>query len=201
MLDSLRNGNMTSLCKKAIKWFWLWPVLATVLGYTLAVFGIGGPDFIWPIASYAAPFVGFGILLMAIEKREQMRAFLCMFLVVGLVLNARGFYELAHWGAQGLLTTKIQTEGIPYILHGLPAFVPVFRWTIFTPYAFMTSVPILLPLLITPRCFALPIFWLWVVLSVLYVVLPSRTWKWMGASVHGWWKKLRRSEPQHPGDS
>lgn len=150
MLDSLRNGNMTSLCKKAIKWFWLWPVLATVLGYTLAVFGIGGPDFIWPIASYAAPFVGFGILLMAIEKREQMRPFLCMFLVVGLVLNARGFYELAHWGAQGLLTTKIQTEGIPYILHGLPAFVPVFRWTIFTPYAFMTSVPILLPLLITP---------------------------------------------------
>jgi hypothetical protein len=183
MPDSLRNGNMTSLCKKAIKWFWLWPVLATILGYTLAVFGIGGPDAIWFIAPYAAPFVGFGFLLMALEKRAQMRPFLCMFLVVGLVFNARGFYELACWVAQGLMTTKIQTEGIPGILRGLPAFVPVFRWTNFTPYALMTSVPILLLLLIIPHFLALPVYWLWVVLSILYVVLPSRAWKWMKAGV------------------
>jgi len=99
----------------------------------------------------------------------------------GLVLNARGFYELARWVAQGLMTTKIQTEGIPGILLGLPAFVPVFRWTIFTPYAFMTSVPILLLLLIIPHFLALPVFWLWVVLSALYVVLTSRAWKRMGS--------------------
>ncbi|MEN6387867.1 MAG: hypothetical protein ABFD13_03090 [Candidatus Cryosericum sp.] len=199
--DNPRSGSMTGRRKKAIKWFWLWPILATVLGYISAVFGIDGPDVIFFIAPYAAPFVGFGFLLMAVEKRAQMRPFLCMFLVVGLVLNARGFYELARWVAQGLMTTKIQTEGIPGILLGLPAFVPVFRWTIFTPYAFMTSVPILLLLLIIPHFLALPVFWLWTVLSVLYVVLTSRAWKRMGASVHEWWKKLRRSEPQHPGDS
>ncbi len=194
MPDSLRNGSMTNLCKKAIKWFWLWPVLATVLGYTLAVFGIGGPDVILFIAPYAAPFVGFGFLLMALEKRAQMRPFLCMFLVVGLVFNARGFYELARWVAQGLMTTKIQTEGIPGILLGLPAFVPVFRWTIFTPYAFMTSVPILLLLLIIPHFLALPVYWLWVVLSVLYVVLPSRAWKWMKAGVVRASAKFRRGK-------
>ena len=181
-LDSHRNSSMTSLCKKAIKWFWLWPVLATVLGYTLAVFGIGGPDAILFIAPYAAPFIGFGFLLMAVEKRAQMRPFLCMFLVVGLVLNARGFYELARWVAQGLMTTKIQTEGIPGILLRLPAFVPVFKWTIFTPYALMTSVPILLLLLIIPHFVALPVYWLWVVLSALYVVLPSRAWRLLKAA-------------------
>ncbi len=183
---------MTSLCKKAIRWFWLWPVLATVLGYTLAVFGIGGPDVILFIAPYVAPFVGFGFLLMAVEKRAQMHPFLCMFLVVGLVLNARGFYELARWVAQGLMSTKIQTEGIPGILLGLPAFVPVFRWTIFTPYALMTSVPILLLLLIIPPFLALPIYWLWVVLSILYVVLPARAWKWMGNALRRGWSVVRR---------
>ena len=141
---------------------------------------------------YGAPFVGFGFLLMAIEKREQMRPFLCMFLVVGLVFNARGFYDLAHWVAQGLMTTKIQTEGIPGILLGLPAFVPVFRWTVFTPYALMTSVPILLLLLIIPHFLALPVYWLWVVLSILYVVLPSRAWKWMGDALRRAWSAVRR---------
>ncbi len=191
MSDNPRNGSMTSLCKKAIKWFWLWPVLATVLGYISAMFGIGGPDAILFIAPYVAPFIGFGFLLMAIEKRAQMRPFLCMFLVVGLVLNARGFYELARWVAQGLMTTRIQTEGIPGILLGLPAFVPVFRWTIFTPYALMTSVPILLLLLIIPHFLALPVYWLWVVLSVLYVVLPSRAWMWMKGGAKLLWRRVR----------
>jgi len=174
---------MTSACRRAITWFWLWPAVATVLGYMLAMFGIGSPDIILAIAPYVAPFIGFGFLLMAIKKRAEMRPFLCMFLVVGLVFNARGFYELARWAAQGLMTTKIQTEGIAGILLGLPAFVPVLRWTIFTPYALMTSVPILLFLLIVPHFLALPVYWLWVVLSILYVVLPARAWKWVLA--HG----------------
>jgi hypothetical protein len=41
----------------------------------------------------------------------------------------------------------------------------------------------LLVLLIVPRFLALPVFWLWVVLSIMYVVLPPRAWGWMKAAV------------------
>jgi hypothetical protein len=54
------------------------------------------------------------------------------------------------------------------------------------PFASMTVLPFFLLMLITPSFLALPIFWLWVVLSVLYVVLPPRAWAGMrGAVVRG----------------
>ena len=55
----------------------------------------------------------------------------------------------------------------------------------------MTSVPILLLLLIIPHFLALPVYWLWVVLSALYVVLPSRAWKWTGHALQRAWSVIR----------
>jgi len=51
----------------------------------------------------------------------------------------------------------------------------------------------LLILLVTPSFLALPIFWLWVVLSILYVVLPARAWKWVRGGIAKARLMLRRS--------
>lgn len=59
------------------------------------------------------------------------------------------------------------------------------------PYAPMLGPYYLLLLLITPSFLAFPVFWLWVVLSVLYVVLPQRAWLWMKSSVVRGWKRMR----------
>ncbi|MFZ2414100.1 MAG: hypothetical protein WAW16_07770 [Candidatus Cryosericum sp.] len=59
------------------------------------------------------------------------------------------------------------------------------------PYAPMLGPYYLFLLLITPSFLAFPIFWLWVALSVLYVVLPSRAWKWTGDMLQRAWSVIR----------
>jgi hypothetical protein len=61
-----------------------------------------------------------------------------------------------------------------------------------SPYTPMLGPYYLLILLIIPPFLAFPIFWLWVVLSVLYVVLPQRAWGWMKSSVVRGWKRVRQ---------
>jgi hypothetical protein len=167
---------MTSPCRKAIAWFWLWPFVGGALGLVMATFGIGSAELMIAIPFYAAPFMGFGFLLMAIKKRAQMRPFLRMMLVVGLAFSGPGLYQLAHWIAAGLLATKLQF-GYAASLSELPVLVPFFRLQPFIPYMLMTMPPVLLLLLIVPHFLVLPVFWLWVTLSALYVVLPARAWK------------------------
>lgn len=56
-------------------------------------------------------------------------------------------------------------------------FVGVKHWSL------LASPYFLLLMIVTPSRLAFPIFWLWVVLSVVYVVLPSRTWAWLKTAV------------------
>ena len=58
-----------------------------------------------------------------------------------------------------------------------------------SPYTPMLGPYYLLLMLITSPFLAIPIFWLWVVLSALYVVLPPGAWRWMKDRV----KLLRKS--------
>ena len=51
--------------------------------------------------------------------------------------------------------------------------------TLIYPFASMTILPCFLLMLITPSFLALPVFWLCVVLSAMYVVWPRRWWRWM----------------------
>ncbi|MHB8108058.1 MAG: hypothetical protein ACYDH4_11630, partial [Candidatus Cryosericum sp.] len=190
MPDSLHNGNMTSLCKKAIKWFWLWPVVTIVAALFMAMFGMISAGFLFVIPVYAAWFVGFGFLLLTGKHYREMRGFLKMFLVVGLILTAPAGLQLARWHALGILGSKLS------VLWGgldsdLAVLLPVLRSPVFTPYREMTMLPFLLLLLITPRFLALPVFWLWVVLSALYVVLPPRAWKWMKNGAKLLWRRVR----------
>jgi hypothetical protein len=120
-----------------------------------------------------------------------MRGFLKMFLVVGLLLNSRGCFELARWHAQDILGNKLM--GNWTLVVELPVWIPALRSMIFAPYKQMTVVPFALPILITPRFLSFPIFWLWVILSVLYVVLPQRAWGWAGHVLHRTWTKVRRT--------
>lgn len=56
-------------------------------------------------------------------------------------------------------------------------------------YSLLTGPYFVLLLLITPSFLALPVFWLWVVLSVLYVVLPQRAWEWVKTGAKLLWKR------------
>ena len=59
-------------------------------------------------------------------------------------------------------------------------------------WSLLASPYFLLLMVITPSRLAFPLFWLWVVLSVLYVVLPSRAWKWTGDMLQRAWSVIRR---------
>jgi hypothetical protein len=59
-------------------------------------------------------------------------------------------------------------------------------------YSLLTSPYFLVFLVISPSFFALPLFWLWMLLSVLYVVLPPRAWKWLAATLQSGWSAIRR---------
>ncbi len=61
-------------------------------------------------------------------------------------------------------------------------------------YAGIATPYYLLLLFVTPPFLAIPLFWLWVLLSVLYVVLPQRAWGWMEAEVVRTSANLRRNK-------
>jgi hypothetical protein len=58
-------------------------------------------------------------------------------------------------------------------------------------YSLLIGPYFLLLLLITPSFLALPVFWLWMLLSVLYVVLPPRAWGRMRDRAKLSWKRIR----------
>ena len=59
-------------------------------------------------------------------------------------------------------------------------------------YSLLFGPYFLLLLLVTPFFLALPIFWLWVVLSMLYVVLPLRAWRWTDNALRRGWSVVWR---------
>lgn len=59
----------------------------------------------------------------------------------------------------------------------------------------MIRLPSIVPLLLlvlSPSWLAIPVFWLWLVLSVLWVVLPPKAWKWTGDALQRSWSAIRR---------
>jgi hypothetical protein len=68
-------------------------------------------------------------------------------------------------------------------------------YTMIQQYSLLTGPYFLLLLLIAPSLLALPLFWLWVVLSALYVVLPRRAWGWTRDRAKLLWKRIGHGEP------
>jgi hypothetical protein len=61
-------------------------------------------------------------------------------------------------------------------------------------WSLLASPYFLLLMAVVPSRLALPVYWLWVVLSVLYVVLPARAWGWMGHALQRVWSVIKRRE-------
>ena len=57
-------------------------------------------------------------------------------------------------------------------------------------WSLLASPYFLLLMVITPSRLAFPVFWLWVILSVLYVVLPERAWRWIENKTQLLWKRI-----------
>ena len=57
-------------------------------------------------------------------------------------------------------------------------------------YAAMPAPYYLLLMLITPPFLAFPLFWLWMLLSVLYVFLPQQDWRWIRDKTGLLWKRI-----------
>ncbi|MHB8070422.1 MAG: hypothetical protein ACYDHF_00520 [Candidatus Cryosericum sp.] len=95
--------------------------------------------------------------------------------VSSLVAQLRHLRSLATYMV-GFYAPEFVTQVIPILFHS------------------MTSLPIIVPLLLlvlSPSWLAIPVFWLWVVLSALYVVLPPRAWKWMKNGAKLLWRRVR----------
>ncbi len=84
-----------------------------------------------------------------------------------------------------VLRTRI--ELLPYVVHNVVLsfldFLSIRDACILATMLGVPGLPILVMLVLVPSWLALPIFWLWGVLSTLYVVLPQRAWGWMRAAV------------------
>lgn len=58
----------------------------------------------------------------------------------------------------------------------------------------LLSIPYLCLQIVVPPSLSIAFFWLHILLSVLYVVLPQTAWERMKAAVHAAWGKLRKNE-------
>jgi hypothetical protein len=157
------------------------------------------------VASVVAAVVVIVALRHMPITRPFLKKFVALLLLTTLVLG--GFYECAVLAREGSLWRMLgdvfeeETHGsvtVPPVLAALSLpisgvfdfsgdhiselsrFVPSIAILLCEPYEAMFAPYFVLILLITPASLALPVFWLWVILSVMYVVLPQRAWKWAG---------------------
>lgn len=196
----------TILGKRLTLIFLLWPaVLITVTWRSLL------PSFVqywlYELGIILSPVLAAILICIALRHRPVLHRFLKVVVALSLIGLAITNFTCAKTASEGNLLQELtkyyhvypaQTpiEGLVN-LYGrfvvtLPPFLGPFNdrnellvllSLVFQYYSPLTGPFFLLLLLITPSFLALPIFWLWVVLSVLYVVLPKRTWGWMKAMV------------------
>lgn len=169
------------------------------------------------LATVVSSVVAAIVVVIAVRHLPVARPFLRKFVALLLLMTmlGGGFYFFATISHEKQLYSSLSTSlnqenqqnpatrvsplteilGIPYLSidgrgwHGIDRSGALL--TLIYPFASMTALPCFLLMLITPSFLALPVFWLWVVLSVLYVVLPQRSWEWMKSSVVRGWKRMR----------
>jgi hypothetical protein len=194
----------------------LWPIFVLICD-------TGGTVVKMPFADYLV-FFGSPVvaaILAGIAIRHHLATWKFLKTLVGLLLIATilwgGFFQCASLAHKGKLLSTMEhaTPRVTFITYrtlvSRPLFpvsdadanatlrgalVGVFGYAslFLSPYTLMLGPYYLLILLITPPFLAFPIFWLWVILSVLYVVLPSRTWKWIGNTLRRAWSVIQRKK-------
>jgi hypothetical protein len=100
----------------------------------------------------------------------------------------------ALWRRTQLLPYQVVSQTWAPLPMSLPGFdmIDVGGQCFFIAIAEFPGIPVLALLILVPSWLALPVFWLWVLLSVLYVVLTPRAWGRMKAAVGRASANLRR---------
>ena len=129
-----------------------------------------------------------------------MNLFLKVFFLIGLVLSTPPNYKYALLRQNGTLAAGSLFQHSLYLgsLSLPPYNVPSYLYEtamllvlmIFDNFAFMTGVPFLFLLIVFPSFLALPLFWLWVVFCIFYVVTPYSVLQKIGSGI----KKIFKRE-------
>lgn len=186
-----------------------WPIFVWICGMLGA--SVQKP-FTEYMVFFSSPVVAVILVSIAIRHYPATRKFLKT--LVGLLLVVTilwgGFFQCASLAHKGKLLSTMEhtTPRITFIsyrtlvsqlpfpvsdadingtLRGVCVGVFLYASLFLSPYAPMLGPYYLLILFISPHSLALPVFWLWVVLSILYVVLPARAWKWMRDAILRRW--------------
>jgi hypothetical protein len=186
--------------------FW-WPLAWLVFG---TIVQGAGRQWGSSLFYFGSPVLAAIMMVIAVRHYPASRRFLTWFVAITLVATilTGGFYHCAKLATDGsLLTTmvdlysryshtepsisRLDTAATLFTSIVISLHHPDQDWRIAIPiisahitcYSSMATPYLVLLLLITPPFLAMPVFWLWVILSVLYVVLPQRAWGWMKAAV------------------
>ncbi len=162
------------------------------------------------MGTFFSPVLAAVLIVFALRHRPVLHRFLKFVIVLSLIVLIQTNFACATMASRGhLLQVLIQRYGLSSNQTPIEAMVDtyvhyvvtpppfandynplaVIPWALVQSYAPLTGPFFLLLFLVISHFLALPVYWLWVVLGVLYVVLPSRAWKWMGRSVRGGWKR------------
>ncbi len=192
-----------------------WPLAAELCG---SIFAFGQSAGVWyPIGS---SLLGLLLAIIALKNYTLARHFLrCLVAVLLIsVLLAGGFYHNTTLASDGSLWRTIvhtyhmydnvqppvsRQTVISNLLDSVTHFLhhPDQDWRVLIPmisdhiicYARMAAPYHTLLLLMTPRFLAMSVYYGLVILGALYVVLPSRAWKWTGRALHRAWTAVRRT--------
>ena len=199
-----RSVRATRLTGQLIFIFLAWPigVATAALLSTAERLSIG--YWIYYLGTFFSPVLGGVLIVIALRQRPVLHRFLKFVVVLSLIVLIQTNFACARMANEGHLLqvlmqryclssnqTPIETMVDTYVHYVItpPPFVndydPIaaIPWALVQSYAPLTGPFFLLLFLVIPHFLALPVYWLWVVLSVLYVVLPARAWKWVLA--HG----------------
>lgn len=201
------------------KWLYgillLWPIFVWICGMLGAAVQKPFTDY---LVFFGSPVVAAILAGIAIRHYPGTRKFLKTLVGVLLIVTILwgGIFQCASLAHKGKLLSAMEhtTPRVTLITYRTLVSQPLFpvsdadanatlRGTLvgvfgyaslfLSPYTPMLGPYYLLVLLITPPFLAFPILWLWVLLSVLYVVLPQRAWGWMKAGIVRVSASLRRN--------
>lgn len=191
--------------------FLLWPVVSMVAW--LPGLSSFARYWIYYPAMFLSPVLAVILIGVAWHHHPILHRFLKIVVALSLIVLVLTNFTCANTASHGdllqvltnhyhLYQNRTPIEDMVYLYtHSvvtLPSFVNDYdilslSFTLMTQhYSVLTGPLFLLFLLITPRFLALPVFWLWLVLSVLYVVLPSRAWRWIGNTLRSVWTAVRQ---------
>ncbi len=206
---------VTRLTGRLIFIFLAWPIgpATAALLSTAGQLSIG--YWMYYVGTFFSPILGGVLIVIALRQRPVLHRFLKFVIVLSLIVLIQTNFACATMASGGhffqelmqryhLSSNQTPIEAmVDTYVHSIvtrPPFandydsLAAIPWALVQSYAPLTGPFFLLLLLVIPHFLALPVYWLWVVLSILYVVLPLRAWKWIGNTLRKGWSAVWRKK-------